>query len=294
MSRIKIIAEQLRTYNIHIYLLFAIYSVTVAPYISGFMNFGERNYLVALFGLPMYVAEFFAFKFKLKMIRMNVELKRAEIEKMTGASIETPRIGYVLWYALFMRMIIRVGFVVVSFMALGHDAGIIVFALFAEVLLLMYVVGYADSGLFRDYPFNKVEVREQKEQDEKWREGNMKYADSESYKRKEFFADIILYLFAFMVYTAFWGYINEEGMRMVAIAHRQEESAIGFGINLFMMLGAMASIGMMPMRLAYWIEESVMSFEKKEKMKLRFYFIMAVLFTFTPSIAEYIRLFFRT
>lgn len=275
--------------------------MSISPFITQLINFGEKSLYVAIPGLFIYFAEFFAFKYKLKMIRLRSEAKRVEHQKLTGEYLPEPHITPALWFAVGMRIVFRMGCVAICATAVGIDmpdyggkplsVAIILITLLVEVLSLAYL--YSNNTLFWDFPDNVMEAREEKKEDDAWRKENLDRQETVWEDRKEIISDVILQIYAFMIFTAFWEYINQLGINLIDSNYKHNDPAIATAMELSMMLLVMVSVGLLPMRLAYWIEESVEAISKKEKRIMAGYFVIAVLLTITPSVREYIDVYFR-
>jgi hypothetical protein len=286
---------------IYNYLLFGIYSMSISPLIARYVKFNEKSYFVAISGILIYVAEHFAFKYKLKMIRLRSESKRQDSEIHTGKYLPVPHINPFLWFAVGMRMVFRMGILMLSLFAFGDnfqtwiEKGIIGFLFLGivtiEILLLAHI--YSANVLLQDYPVGLREEKEEKTEDEQWRKENLKKEESISDYRKEMLTDIVLQIYSFMLFTAIWEYINDFGIEMIHKFSKANETAGEAGISLCIMLGAMLGIGLLPIRLAYWIEDSVEAISKKEKWKIVGSFVIATVLTISPSIKEFVQVYFN-
>lgn len=235
------------------------------------------------------------------MIRLRAEIKRAEHYRITGIYFGAPHISQKMWFPLFMRIGFRLAFVMVSATAIGITAtdtkssgvGVIIILVTTVTEILSVMHFYNNSVLLHNPPSNPKEEMEARRMNEEWRKENIANELHESDSVKELFADIILHLYAFMLYAAFWEYINEFGINMIHRSFRASENAFSAGVSVFMMLAAMVAVGLVPMRLAYWIEESVNAITLKEKRSMWGYFILAILLTCAPSIMEFINIYFK-
>ncbi len=277
-------------------LLVAAYSLLLAPFIADYIQFGRANIFVALFGVFIYVAEFFAMNYKLKVVRLRAETLRMQ----KHAREELPNPGCVIWYAVLMRMLFRIGFIMVALVAFGFDPSAAEQPVMFTVMLILFilcevfVLGYTwvESGLFRTTPDDKWdEERDQKEL-ETWRKVNLPFKETEETRAKEFRADIVLQLYALMLLTAFWDTINESNKEYIIRSFNTHETALFTGIMLFVIFLVMAFFALIPLRMAYWIEESVSIYTSKERWRLRGSLLIAALMVFEPSIKAFVGTFF--
>lgn len=280
------------------YSLFGLYAITVAPFVSRFIDYGETSIIVGIFGFIMLIAEFFALNFKLKMVRMRVKIKSIAYQRETGIHI-MPRISPFMHFQFFMRLLFRVTIVMVSMTALGYpctekkmsEAGIIVLmtAFLLDFCGMAYI--FIKSGMFNDRPNNKKELIQEIKDDEKWSNENLPLMTSKKYFNREIFSDIILQIYALMLYTSIWKHLNEFGIGKINESLGAEDTAFSAGFGLFLMLLIMATIGLIPIRIAYWIEDAADSFTKREKFGTWFMFFIVAIFTCAPTIINYIRIF---
>ena len=103
------------------YAIFGVYAIAIAPFITQFFDYGEKNIFIGLFGFAMLFAEFFALNFKLKMVRLRSEEKRIAYKKETGIDI-LPSATPIVFFGLFMRLVFHVAIIMVSMTALGYVA----------------------------------------------------------------------------------------------------------------------------------------------------------------------------
>lgn len=280
------------------YALFGIYALTVAPVVTRFIDFGEKNIFVSIFGFTMLIAEFFALNFKLKMVRLRSEEKRIAYKKETGIDI-IPSAGQAVFFGFFMRMVFHVSVIMVCMTALGYECteekmstqGMIVLLIwiFADIGGCLYI--YVNSGFYTDPPQNRQDMKDDLKEEDDWDKANLQLASSTSYFRMEIVSDIILQVYALMLFTSFWKYINQTGIEMLHDSLKANESAVEAGFRLFPMLFAMVILGLLPMRIAYWIEDSMEAFTTKEKLGMGITFFIAAVFTCSPAIFKFITLF---
>ena len=273
------------------YALFGIYSLIVSPVITRFFDYGEKNIFIAISGFAILIAEFFALNFKLKMVRIRAQEKRIAYKKETGIDI-IPSTPPIVFFGFFMRLAFHVVIVMVSMTALGFvcndkqmsPPGII--ALMSVFLLdiggLIYM--YFNNNFFTDPPQTKREFAEELKEEDDWDKINLPLASSVKYFRLELLSDIVLQIYTLMLFTSFWKFINQTGIEML----NDENSS---PLMVFMMMSITVVVGLMPMRIAYWIEDSMEAFTTKEKIRVIVMFVIVAIFTCSPVIIKYITVF---
>jgi hypothetical protein len=280
------------------YALFGVYAVTISPIVTHFFDYGEKNLFIAIFGFAMLIAEFIALNFKLKMVRLRTEEKRVNYKKVTGIDI-IPSVTPLVFLGFFMRLVFQVSIVMVIMNALGYDCdehkmspqGVI-------VILISFLLGmagsiyiYFKSGFYTDAPQNKKELQEDIKENEDWYKENIEQASSAKYFRNELAADIILQIYALMLFTSFWYYINQYGIRVLQDLVEQNATATFVGWSLFPLLFVTVMVGLMPMRIAYWIEDSLNAFTNKEKFVMWIVFFVVAVYSCSPVFVKFISLF---
>ena len=288
----SLLAKDIRPNGFYFNFLFILYYLFLAPLVNKYIMFGERNLFVALLGLVVYVTEFFAFNFKMKMIRLRAYSEKLRIKQETGAKVDLPAPGCILNYAVVIRFLFRIGFVMVAMTAFSYDPSqensnpLFTVALVTVVLLEVGVLGYtfSQSGLLETISLDAPEKKE-------WVKKYLPKFGSSEYKQKEFFSDIVLHLYAFMLITAFWNPINESGQGIIDQTAPLENSALFTGIILFFTYLVMAFLSLPAIRLVYWAEESTMALTSKDKWRLRGSFLLTAAVVASPVIQEYFRVF---
>ena len=293
MSSDSLLAKDIRPNGFYFNLLFILYYLLLAPLVNKYIMFGEKNIFVALLGIVVYVTEFFAFNFKMRMIRLRAYAEKLRIKKETGKEIELPAAGCILNYAVVIRFLFRIGFIMVAMMAFSFDPSqensnpVFIMPLVTVILLEVGVLGYtfSQSGMLDGISSDEKDKKE-------WLEKYFPKFGTGEYKQKEFLSDIVLHLYAFMLITAFWNPINESGQGIINQTAPLENSAFFTGIILFFMYLVIAFISLPAIRLAYWVEESSMALTSRDKWKLRGSFLLTAAVVASPVIQEYFKVFF--
>ncbi len=279
--------------GINAYALFALYAITIAPSIGGFIEKGGKNYLIAIFGMLLLVLEYYALKFKLFMVRIRAEQRLVELEKEFGDNIIINP-GKFLAFWLFIRLIYRMCILLMVATALGFKfsekhmsgAGLIIIVVGFGIEVYGLIKTYLESGIYKDQIL-KSDLYFEKQDREKWRNEYLPKSDTMEYISKEFYADIILQVYAVILYSLFWYFVNDAGFRQIRDGIDIGEDSISIGVNIFFMFLFMMCLGLIPIRIAYWIEDSMHALTKKEKYAMSFIFIIAGFYTCLPTVFKY-------
>ncbi|HEY4800734.1 MAG TPA: hypothetical protein VII99_16760 [Bacteroidia bacterium] len=296
------IEKKIRPDGLSFNLLFAAYYFLLAPVINNYVMFGQKNILIAVCGIVIYISEFFAFNFKTKAIRLRALSEKIRIEKETGKPMDIPSPGCVVGYGVITRMLFRIGFIMVAANSLGWDASANDNPVYMNVLLVIavllevFIIGYtmATSNIFGSSATSGWKKEPEKQEENNWYTKNLPRLNMTEFRQKEFLSDVVLHLYAFMLFTAFWNPINAATMDFVQKAFSAGDGALLTLILLVFIQGVMALIALPPIRLAYWIEESVQALTRKDRWRLRGSFLLVSLMVTWPAFQEYFRLFFKT
>lgn len=280
------------------YAIFGVYALTLAPIITDFFEFGQKNMFIAVFGFIMLFAEFFALNFKLKMVRIRSEEKRILFKKETGKDV-VPSTHPIVFFGVFMRIAFHVGIIMVCMTALGYDCSerimspqgqiAIMTGILLDIGALIYL--YYNSDFYTDPPQNKKTLREEIKECNDWYNANKNLLNSAKHSRMEIICDIILHIYALMLFTSFWKLINETAIGTIHEMILDDRTGFESVVLLFFMLFMVVMIGLMPMRIAYWIEDSMRAYTKKEKMGSWIAFFTVAVFTCSPAIFEFIKIY---
>ncbi len=282
------------------YSLFGIYALTIAPFVGDFVASGEYNPFLSFFGFGMLVAEFFALKFKLKMIRVRAGQRRILHKEKTGINL-LPNTNKFVLFEFFLRLLFRVPIAMVCMTALGYTANekkmsgegvfVIMLVLVADIAGLTYL--YLKSDFYTDPPMSKRELQKELSEDDVWDKANGHLVTSEKHMKLELLSDVVLHVYSIMVYTALWSYLNAYGIaRLNSIVFIEYADPVSSAFDVFPMLFIMCVLALIPLRIAYWIEDSLMAFTWLEKFELFATFIIIALFTCSPTIWHFVSIFY--
>ncbi|MEP7264101.1 MAG: hypothetical protein ABI772_06380 [Bacteroidota bacterium] len=278
--------------SIYAYAWFALYSITVAPNIIESLEFGEKNYLVGIIGLLILPAEYFALKFKLWIIRVRAEKSLIELEK-ENSEVLIINPSYALIYGLFVRIILRISVLFFSLIAIGQDSMVtgmlIIVMFFADMIGLMYI--YITSNIFQDQvPEHKIPIAVAERQE--WRDNNIPGSDSLRNFIYEILADIALNVYAYVVFTLVWYYINWRAIDSLKHFIAEKSGAFETGYKIAFMLTFMVLVLLIPIRVAYWIEDSMNATTRKHKYAFSIMVILSGIYACMPTLVIYCSHFF--
>jgi hypothetical protein len=295
------------------YALYAIYALTITPFVIEVLEDHKHSWLIAIFGIIMLIAEFFALNFKLKMVRIRTQEKQQLYKQQSGRTT-LPSVGPMVFFGLFIRLVFRTGIVMTIMTALGYDCNNRAMSIPGEIAILtvlfLDLIGFAyiyfKTDFYTDPPQTRKEFYKEIKENEDWYKANIEKASSLKYLKLEFLSDFILQIYALMLFSSFWEFMNQTAINelrqsspdvniseRVAKAIQNGNITIHHinttpGIVIFMLLFVTVMLGLMPIRIAYWIEDSLSAFTTKEKRVMWTLFAIAGIYTCSPFLVEYI------
>lgn len=280
------------------YLLFALYSLILAPIINEYLTFHEVSIPVAMGGFVILILEFVAIAFKLRMIHIRAELRKAEYLKEfnTPLVLTLPK---VIYWGFFMRITLRLLIITTTMEALGFSCYseygqaadfTCVIAMLSVVFFDISSLGYlyVRSGVFDlhgsvsesesedDMTLRLVGARSQSE-----------YSRGEFYW-KELVSDLVLQVYSLMVFTVLWRYINEMGLQSVKDSLAMHLTTLEALKYIFSTPVVLLLMGLMTVRIGYWIEDALHSTLWIEKAEVLLLYVISAAFILSPTITEYV------
>jgi small-conductance mechanosensitive channel len=243
---------------------------------------------MGILGILVYILEFFAFQFLLKQVRFRYELKVRGTH--SGPDYPFPKTpGWLISYGVLMRMIFRIVLMMFSLSGFGFDPSaedsdtifivVLVTSVLAELVVACLV--WFESGLFYQDSEEPGEKKQQHEAREKWFATHKKILQDGNDFR-EWASVLILALFGWLFYMGIWG-SYEADMKAFALAQYQSGTDFGWTALGITICGVLLGLFfLVPLRLAYWIEEAINKADKKSRRKLNFSLFIAML-----SMTEY-------
>lgn len=248
---------------------------------------------LGLLGMALYILEGWAFLFKLNRIaaRHFFDLTGGKVH----SKVEHNDPGCLIWYAFLVRMVMRIGLVLMSLVAIGNNpndlpfwAGIIMGVV---VLFEMFFMLYS---MYESKIFNSgkegVEVS-LSESEIKWRQKNFPLLKSSQAKKKEFYANIILLITAWVINISLWNTINSDFIRFIQESKISGESSLLIACLMLSFSFIFCLFLLIPVRLAHWVEESISAQDSISKRKLRWSIIFAGAATTSPTWIELIKVY---
>lgn len=291
--------KDFRPDGFHFNILYALYIVTLAPLISDFINFDHTNVFIALLGIFIYLTEYFAFNYKLRIVRARAIQKNMLHQQKTGEKRELGQPGCMVFYAFIIRMLYRIGFVIVALTAFGADfneemSGYVSVIFVSVILFEVFVFCYSlfETRIYSSPPADKTEEEDEKQEEKSWREKYLPLLKKTDSSQREMGADLILFLYACMLTTAYFEPVNAAQNEVIFRWHNEGTSALAMIAGLLLMFSATWLFALMPMRLAYWVEESLASYTVKEKWRLIGSYAFACLAAVAPSVLYFIKIYF--
>lgn len=275
-------------------MIFGLYGLFISPILSDTIKFEQKNLFIACFGFFMLIIEPIALFIKLKNARIRSALKRKRLKELTGKNY-FPQSGKVILYGFFARLVLRVVAVGVCTEALGiHDVknkenpiaiAILLTFIFLDLCGMAYI--YMKTDFFQDLSYTKRGLAINEKAYERWNKTHIPNYNTVKSYWMEVISDLVLQVYAVMLITAFIDYTNAYGLREIS-------NLVGAGIppsdaaSRMLLMFAFLLIGaIMPIRIAYWIEDSLMSFTPKEKIGHWVMAAIVIVFLFSPGYIEF-------
>ena len=204
-----------------------------------------------------------------------------------------PRPGKFIIFGLFLRVGLKLAAMMVCLSALGFSLEkietpvqwIMMGWLFLEVSGLIYI--YLNSNIYRDEVDTRDELIQDEKENEEWYKAHAPKASLPAYYLKEMLADLILQVYSVMIFTALWFYINRSGIEMIRECLKRDDSAIAAAFYVFPFLVLVSMLCIIPIRVAYWIEDSMMAYTRKEHIGMKVIFFFVAMFTCAPTIIKF-------
>lgn len=245
---------------------------------------------LGIFGLAFYVLEGWAFLFKMNRIaaRHFFELTGGK----ASVKVEHTDPGCLIWYAFLVRMVMRIGLILLSLVSIGnnpndlpHWAGIIMgLAVLFELFFMLYSM--YESKIFNSADREHSEVSES---ELKWRQKHFPLLQSDNAKKKEIYANLILLVTAWIINISLWNAINEDFIRFIHDSKANGESSLLIVSLMLSFSFILCLFLLIPVRLAHWVEETIKAKDPVSKRKLRWSVFFAGAATTSPTWIELIK-----
>lgn len=263
-------------------------------------NYAFPPWLAALACLFLYTGEYWAFLFKLRiaLARHLYGLSGGNPNKKTGEPLEP---GCMVFYAYLMRMVFRIVLGIIMILGFGGSRiteemnSVQIGFLIAIVLFEVFVFCYTlfESHIF-ELPGEKDSEKDREkawENEVRWRTKVFRELPLKNTPVKEFVASLLLFFMAVAATQLFWKEINGEFIDFILRTEKNRESASFAVITVLLSCFVLCLFFLMPVRLAFWIEEKIKASTLKKKRKYRLSLLFAGLSICSPSIVQLIRSF---
>jgi hypothetical protein len=249
--------------------------------------------------LSLYFLETWAFNLKIRLSRARVLMELTDGDPKSPLTHKS--IGGLVWYGFLIRLIFRflIMLIALNFLHLmryegkelsGWTLALLIIAMLFELYSLM--IPMIDSGV--DSYKERTEERRKRAQvaEVKWREENFLYLRNKELIWKEPAADILLTLYAIIPIKFFWGMVNNTFSSYIIGNARDGwgpiETAFGVAIPVFIL----SLFFLIPVRLAYWVGESIRVNSAAEKRHYYLSLCVACLVIMIPTLDTFWRTFF--
>lgn len=258
------------------------------------------KWCVAVFFILLYASEFWAFLYKIRIARVKqlYDLSKGNPSKRIG-EIEEP--GCMLFYAFLMRFVFRFAMIMLAITFFnGGDSdkeipnwGIVfmIIVVLFELFNMMYSL--YETHIFRLKTDDDGEMDEEeywvKEKD--WRTKMFKKLNAEKESSKLFFADLIILLSSSVITMLFWQGSNQSFIEFIKRSATQNESTLFVVLTVLISSAILCLFFLMPVKLAFWLEQKMHIDTVEEKRKYRLSILFAGISITAPSWIQLIKTF---
>lgn len=247
--------------------------------------------------LCLYIGEFWAFLFKLKLVRIKnlFELSNGDPKKKVG-EIGDP--GCMMFYAFLMRFVFRFSIFLFAFMILfGEPEGelsgwaitvMIIIVLF-ELFNMMYSIYETHIFRLKTDDDDEKDLNEYWEKELKWRAKNFPLIQNANNQIKLKFADFILFLSGCAVTALFWDGCNREFVSFIKRSALEGESPVFVILLVVIACSILCLFFLMPVKLAFWIERLINSQTPQEIKRYRWSIFFAGISVSAPSLIQLVK-----
>ncbi len=253
-------------------------------------------FVLGIFCLFLYVGEYWAFLYKLKVARIKELLKLTKGNPNSREAMGTEP-GCMMFYAFLMRFVFRivVGMIpVISFGGGGINEDLNTIQVICMILIVLFDVftlmySMYETHIFKlsgEDPDTEKEIESYWESEKKWRTANYSLLKKENTRKKEIFASIILLIMASVTTHFLWGGMNDEFVDFIIRTEKNGESISFAVLSVIISCFVLCLFFLMPIRLAFWVEEKMKADEKPEIMRYRLSILFAGVSICSPSIIQ--------
>jgi hypothetical protein len=291
------IAELIRLNGYKFNVLFGIIALFIVPMIPPYIDLQNSGFVVGLFALFMYFGEAWAFWYKTRLMRVRIVYQLTEGE--AGRTVPPlPKLGYFVGFGFLLRFCFRFIFLLIALHTFGlmpdhsdQDIGgfamtILILAALFEIFML--AVTWFESRLEKD------DEEEQPQKAERiWREKNFPMLKDPNLLAKEGGADLVLFIAAMMFTHVFWTMSNNNFIESIDSSYAAGDWGVGVLLGMVIANFVLCLFMLVPIRLAYWVGESISTFTPQQRRSLRFSFLFAGLSVTAPVFIHFVKTYCR-
>ncbi len=271
------------------------------PILNPNIPLGTPSWWVALLGILFYVGELWAFNYKVRISRARI-LRRMTHNTPGLLNVSHDSTGCLIFYGFLMRFVFRIGMILVISGACGMDVQgdeedvsvLTTIVMITGVVFELIVFGYSlyETRVYSSKPKSEQEEEEENESEIKWRTKHFPWLDDPKYPLKELGADMILFVFAILLTKAFWDPSNAGFVDFIRRSATDGTSGLVVFGGMIIANLTLCLFFLVPVRLAYWVEESMMVFSGRDRWKYTLSLIFAGFMITGPVWVEIFRVYF--
>lgn len=251
------------------------------------------TWLLIILALLLFAGDFWAFIFKLKFTRARYlyELSKGNPKAEVGQMLEP---GCMMFYAFMMRMIFR--FTLALFVILGGkdtDKELNGFQITLLSIVVLFELFNLMFSMYETHIFStKIGDETEKANKEswlkeiEWRKKMFERLNDPSLFKKEMLANAILFVMAFFMTKIFWDGMNNTFIESIIHTKKFEDSYLVEIIGVLISCTILCFFFLMPVRLAFWIEDRMKAVTRKEKRNYRLSLFFAGISICSPTIIQ--------
>lgn len=168
----------------------------------------------------------------------------------------------------------------------GVQIGFMIAVVLFELFNLMY-------SLFETHTFKSTsddatekEIEQEWEAEKNWRKKYFTKLNDSQFMKKELYANIILIAMAVVTTQIFWGNMNAEFVDFIKRTDKMGESVSFAILTVLISCFVLCLIFLMPVRLAFWIEEKMHADSKAQTSTYRWSLFFAGISICSPSLIQ--------
>jgi len=276
--------------TVRFYTVLALYGLTLLPLVKETLNLESQNLLVAFSGILVLSLELPAVFFKLIRIRARDELaRRNQIEMGKEDVIVNP--PKLMLFALFMHSACRLLVFMVVLNAFGLNylgkesdpVALILLLSFFAFEMLAFIFMYVKTRVFIEPGIDTITIKEDEADAEKFNSIYLPLIQEPSQIRKEKYADIVLLIFGVMAYAPLWYVLNQSAIQVIDEMKLNKSDVFTSLFSVTIMIFLLSILAFIPLRVTFWIEESMVAKRNQIKAGLNSQFVLFAIMTFLPS-----------